>query len=141
MGMQLLLTLATGTSGGDALGGLAGLLTILRYSRAAEAQADDFARRLMAEGGIDPGGLRDFFTRMQEKSGGASTGGILSGIGSMLSSHPGTAGRIARIKPLPPGKARMVPQPRNFATSRRFAEFAGALGRPPRLTTSAAGAR
>ena len=108
MGMQLLLTLATGTSGGDALGGLAGLLTILRYSRAAEAQADDFARRLMAEGGIDPSGLRDFFTRMQEKSGGASTGGILSGIGSMLSSHPGTAERIASIKPLPPGKARIV---------------------------------
>ncbi len=108
MGMQLLLTLATGTSGGDALGGLAGLLTILRYSRAAEAQADAFARRLMASGGIDPTGLRDFFARMQEKSGGTSTGGILSGIGSMLSSHPGTAERIATIKPLPPGKARMV---------------------------------
>jgi len=108
MGTQLLLTLATGTSGGNALGGLAGLLAILRYSRAAEAQADAFGRRLMTEGGIDPRGLRDFFTRMQQKSGGASQGGILSGIGNMLSSHPGTAERIAKIKPLPAGKARMV---------------------------------
>lgn len=108
MGMQLLLTMATGTSGGNAIGGLAGILAILRYSRAAEAQADAFAERLMTQGGIDPQGLRDFFTRMQKKSGGASHGGILSGIGNMLASHPGTAERIAKIKPLPPGKARLV---------------------------------
>jgi len=108
MGMQLLLTLATGTSGGNAIGGLAGILAILRYSRAAEAQADAFAERLMTQGGIDPRGLRDFFARMQQKHAGAAQGGVLSGIGSMLSSHPGTAERIAKIKPLPPGEARPV---------------------------------
>ncbi len=113
LGMQLLLTLTTGTTGGDTLGGLAGLVAILRYSRAAEAQADTFATRLMREGGIDPKGLRDFFVRMQKKSG-KDSGGVLSGIGSMLSSHPGTADRIAKMKPLPPGKARMVISAQDF---------------------------
>ena len=115
MGMQLLLTLATGSSSGDALGGLAGLLAILRYSRTAEAQADAFATRLMAQGHIDPTGLRDFFVRMQKKMGGKTSGGLLSGIGDMLATHPGTGERIAIIKPLPPGEAREVLSPEAFA--------------------------
>ncbi len=121
MGMQLLLTLATGTSHGDTLGGLAGLLAILRYSRAAEAQADAFATRLMTAGHIDPTGLRDFFIRMQKKEGDTS-GGILSGIGNMLASHPGTAERIGRIKPLPPGEARAVISPKAFADLKAICE-------------------
>jgi Zn-dependent protease with chaperone function len=113
MGLQLVLTLATGTSGGDTLGGLAGLLTILRYTREAERQADAFATRLMAEGRIDPMGLRDFFGRVRKMQGG-SPGGVLSGIGDIFSTHPGTEGRIEAIEPLPEGTAREVIAPETF---------------------------
>jgi predicted Zn-dependent protease len=107
------LTLAAGNSGGDTLGGLAGLLAILRYSRSAESQADSFATRLMTRGHIDPAGLRDFFNRLKDKTG-TTSGGFLSGISDMFSSHPGTQERIARIKPLPPGAAQMVISPEAF---------------------------
>ncbi len=115
MGMQLLLRLATGNATGDTLGGLAGLLAILRYSRSAEDQADAFAARLMAQGHIDPMGLRDFFIRIQKKTGEGKSGGLLSGIGDMFSTHPGTSERIDKIKPLPPGEARPVMSPKAFA--------------------------
>jgi Zn-dependent protease with chaperone function len=121
MGLQLFLTLATGTSGGDTLGGMAGLLAILRYSRAAEDEADAFAARLLAASHIDPTGLRDFFTRLK-KSSGEDSGGVLSGIGDIFSTHPGTGDRIARIKPLAPGAAREVMSPAAFADLKAICE-------------------
>ena len=74
IGMQLLISLATGGSGGDTLGNVAGLLTILQYSRDAERQADDFAVRVLTDGAIDPKGLRHFFEKLNKKEWSIVTG-------------------------------------------------------------------
>ena len=121
MGLQLFLTLATGTSGGDTLGGMAGLLAILRYSRAAESQADAFAARLMAEGHIDPAGLRDFLTRLK-KARSEPAGRVRSGLSDMFSTHPGIEDRIAKITPLAPGEAREVMSPAAFSDLKAICE-------------------
>ncbi|MGI9464454.1 MAG: M48 family metallopeptidase [Aestuariivirgaceae bacterium] len=107
IGIQLLLNVATGGSSGDTLGGLAGLLTILQYSRNAEREADDYAVNLMTKGAIDPKGLRHFFEKLSKKEWKILTGNLET-LSDMLSTHPGTKERIEFIKPLPPGTARPV---------------------------------
>src|SRR5438105_4435426 len=59
-GLQVLLAFFTGGAGGDTLGGLAGTLAILRYSREAERAADAYALDLLTNAQIDPMGLRHF---------------------------------------------------------------------------------
>jgi len=60
------------------------------YSRAQESQADTHAVRYLIAAGYDPNGLARFLQRAQLPSGG--------GTGQFMSTHPGTADRVARIE-------------------------------------------
>jgi len=106
IGLQLLLSLASGGSGGDRLGEFASVLAILRYSRDAEREADDYAQKTMSNAAIDPLGLKIFFEKMQKLEGGGLTG-IFGDLGDMISTHPLTQERIDAIKPLE-GKPRPI---------------------------------
>jgi predicted Zn-dependent protease len=102
MGVELLLKIA---SGGD-IGGFAGLLAILRYSRDAEREADSFAIDQLRKTAIDPLGLKRFFERVMRLEGDrGSSGGIFGPVSDMMSTHPVTEERIDAIKPLPQGSA------------------------------------
>lgn len=100
-GLQILLSVLTG-GGSDTVGSIAGLAAILRYTRDAEAEADEFALKSMTAAEIDPMGLKRFFELILKEEGKLSTG-PLAKIGSVLATHPGTADRIGRITPLPEG--------------------------------------
>jgi predicted Zn-dependent protease len=103
-GLQLLISLATGREGGTVLSNIAGLAALLRYTRAAEIAADDYAQLLLNQARIDPLGLKRFFEtvkRLEE----AKRGGALGGL---LATHPATDERIERLKPLESGPARPV---------------------------------
>lgn len=100
LGMELLLSLATGGgSGGDSFGSFAGLLAILSYSRSAEAEADAFGLQTLANADIDPLGLKRFFDKIAKEEAG-SWQGPFGKIGNMMSTHPVTADRMAAIEPL-----------------------------------------
>lgn len=105
--LQVLLALFTGGAGDSTLASLAGTLAILRYSRSAERQADDYAITLMRAAAIDPMGLRRFFEQMKATEGKDPTGS-LGKFTSILATHPMTDERISGIEPLPPGVAREV---------------------------------
>lgn len=100
VGIQVLIAAVTG-GGGDTLGTIAGLATILRYSREAESEADAYAVELMHRAAIDPEGLKSFFTRLLKDE--KLSPDAFGNIGSVLSTHPGTEERIASIQPLPEG--------------------------------------
>lgn len=97
VGMQLLLSLASGGSGGNHFGELASVLTILQYSRDAEREADDYAQGTMTKARIDPLGLKHFFEKIQKLDGDSN---VMGDLGNMLSTHPLTQERIDAIKPL-----------------------------------------
>jgi beta-barrel assembly-enhancing protease len=101
-GLQVLLSVATGTSGGTSTSSIAGLAAILRSSRDAEREADAYAVAMMSGARIDPMGLKHFFEKVLAEEG-KSSGGALSKLGTVFSTHPGTAERIDLIKPLPDG--------------------------------------
>ncbi|MEO9168796.1 MAG: M48 family metallopeptidase [Aestuariivirga sp.] len=94
----------------DAFGSSRGSGTIaqmeqFRQSRSAEEAADAYARQIMVTAGVDPIGLKDFFSRMlKQERAGSSGSGALAQFGSMFSTHPGTETRIAKITPLPDGE-------------------------------------
>lgn len=100
-GLQTILGLLTGGSNQMA-GSIAGIAALLRYSRSAEAEADDFALAALAAARIDPMGLKRFFETILKDQGKPSTG-AMGRIGTALSTHPGTAERVAKIRPLPEG--------------------------------------
>jgi predicted Zn-dependent protease len=105
MGLQVLVSLATGTEGGGFASNLAGLATFLRYTRAAEVAADDYAQDLLNGAKIDPLGLKRFFESVKKlEEATRISAGPLSGI---LATHPATDERIKRIQPLREGP----PQP------------------------------
>jgi predicted Zn-dependent protease len=104
-GLQLLISLATGSDGGSVLSNLAGLATLLRYTRAAEFRADDYAQMLLNRAHIDPLGLKRFFESVKKLEDARNPAGPLGGL---LSTHPATEERIARIGPLENGPARPV---------------------------------
>ncbi len=107
VGLQILLSVFTGGTSSDTVGGLAGLLAILSYSRAAEIEADAYAVRLLTDARVDPKGLRHFFEKLYKKEFSLTTG-ALKDLTDMLSTHPGTKERIEQIQPLPPGAAEPV---------------------------------
>jgi Zn-dependent protease with chaperone function len=104
-GLQLLISLATGSDGGSILSNLAGLATLLRYTRAAEIRADDYAQMLLNRAQIDPLGLKRFFESVKKLEEARKPVGPLGGL---LSTHPATDERVARIRPLENGPARPV---------------------------------
>jgi predicted Zn-dependent protease len=81
---------------GDSVGGVAGLLTLMRYTREAERQADRHAIRIMEAGGVSLTGLISFFEFIKDKYGGKSDddGDLLS----LFNSHPGVDERIENLK-------------------------------------------
>ncbi len=106
-GLQLLIAIATGGGGGDTISSLAGLATILRYSRQAEAEADTFALQTMENAAIDPLGLKRFFELVLKEEGKAWSGPF-GKIEGAFATHPGTRERIESIHPLPAG---ITPRP------------------------------
>jgi len=105
MGIQLLISLATGGGGGDTLGNLAGLATLLSYTRDAEREADEFAQQVLTDAKIDTVGLIDFFKRVKKLQGKIPKDSKIKSLLSIISTHPGTEERIAKLKPLPKGVA------------------------------------
>lgn len=102
LGLQVLLSIASG-GGADTLGNLAGLLAILRYTRSAEREADEYAQATLETAKIDPLALRRFLESVR-KSEPETDAGVLSTIGDILATHPGIEERIERMRPLPDGK-------------------------------------
>ncbi len=103
-GMEVLGSIFTGTNGGNMTTNLAMLATVLRSSRAAEAEADQFANEALIKAKIDPQGLKSFFEKIMkmEKEHGTDSA-VLGEIGSIFATHPGTEERIKDIQLLPPG--------------------------------------
>lgn len=101
-GLQVLLSVATGTSGGTSTSSIAGLAAILRSSRDAEREADAYAVAMLSSARIDPMGLKHFFEKVLAEEG-KSSGGAFSKLGTVFSTHPGTVERMGLIEPLPPG--------------------------------------
>jgi beta-barrel assembly-enhancing protease len=107
-GLQVLISVMSGSNGGDITSNIAALATLLQYSREAEREADNYALTAMQKARIDPLGLRIFFEKiMRQEGGSSSTSGqtsTLGKIGNVFSTHPGTEERIKHIQPLPPGQ-------------------------------------
>lgn len=108
-GLQMFLSLFTAGQGAENLGSIAGVLAVLQYSRAAEADADAYAVQVMEKAKVDPKGLQTFFTRLLKKKSSGETGKKTDDSTSfskriepfteLFSTHPGTDDRIARLKP------------------------------------------
>jgi beta-barrel assembly-enhancing protease len=107
-GLQILISAFSGGGGGDLVKNAAGLVTILRYTREAEREADSFARDVMQNAKVDPIGLKHFFEKIMKMEGAKptepdKTPSALDKIGNVFSTHPGTEDRIKEIEPLPSG--------------------------------------
>lgn len=102
MGIELLLQIVSG--GGNSVSGLAGLLAILRYSRDAEREADNYAQDMLVKAAVDTMGLKRFFEDLKKLEGRTDAGGSLLGtMDDMMSTHPMTDERLRAVKPLPAG--------------------------------------
>jgi Zn-dependent protease with chaperone function len=99
-GMQVLISVATGTSGGNNASSLAGLAAILKSTRDAEREADAYAVAMLSAAHVDPMALKTFFEKILKEEG-KSSGSAFSNISTVFSTHPVTTERIERIKPLP----------------------------------------
>ena len=100
-GFQVLIGALT-SGNGNTMSSIAGLAAILRFSREAEAEADDFALAALAASEIDPMGLKRFFEVVLKEEG-KHRAGTFSKIEPAFSTHPGTEERIKKIAPLPAG--------------------------------------
>jgi len=95
LGVRALIGILLGNEGLSGLvGGAAGTLGELQYSREDETRADDGALRLLARAGIDPRAADRALAAIDDAPPGS--GPDLS----FLSTHPGTAARRARIRRL-----------------------------------------
>lgn len=93
MGTAVLASLF-GTSASDvgsSAAGLGGMLVITSYTRTKEEEADRIAVEILRDARISPQGLARFFERLQaSKRGGGGP--------ALLSTHPATAERLARLR-------------------------------------------
>ena len=123
----LLITALTGDVTGAMAYGLesARVLGQLRYSRTAEAEADERGIKLVIAAGLDPTGMIDFFETLERK--GKDPAGLLK----YLSSHPGSADRATRLRQLaagapPPRRAAL--EPSDWAAVRAICKKTGTSG-------------
>ena len=107
-GMQVLISVMTGSNGGDFTSNMAALAALLRYSRDAEREADAYARDTMDKASINPMGLKTFFEKILKDGNGSAPAAkqpsALDKLGNVFSTHPGTEDRIKDIVPLPAGR-------------------------------------
>jgi beta-barrel assembly-enhancing protease len=127
-GLQILISAFSGGSGSDVITNAAGLVTILRYTRAAEREADSFAQDVMQKAKVDPIGLKHFFEKIMKLEGAkpadpAKEASALDKIGNVFSTHPGTEDRINEIQPLPQGVT-----PVQIMTAAQFQDLKKACG-------------
>jgi beta-barrel assembly-enhancing protease len=110
-GLQVLISTATGTNGGNTSSNAAGIAALLEYSREAEEEADAYAREIMTKSKINPMGLKTFFDKVLVLEGGdkpvdaskSADNSVWAKLGKAFSTHPGTKDRIKLITPLPDG--------------------------------------
>lgn len=105
MGLQMLVSIATGGGGNDTVGSIVSIATLLRYSRGAETEADAYAQKILTNSKIDTVGLKDFFGRVLKLENKTTKNSKIKSLFSILSTHPGTKERIDKLKPLPDGDA------------------------------------
>jgi predicted Zn-dependent protease len=103
VGLQVLISAMTGTSGGDGVISAASIAAMLRFSREAETQADQFANERLNQTAIGTNGLRAFFKTVQSEEAETSSH-FWTRIGNMMSTHPVTQDRIESLTQLPEGK-------------------------------------
>jgi predicted Zn-dependent protease len=89
MGLAAAAELLMGGTGGT-LGNIGIMLVQLSYSRDAEREADALALEYLRNAEISPKGFAHFFERMSKSEGFGA-----SGLGGILSTHPGTDQRLA----------------------------------------------
>jgi beta-barrel assembly-enhancing protease len=109
-GLQVILSLFSGSSGADLITNTAALATLLRYSRGAENEADQYARDILTKARIDPRGFKSFFEKMikfripDKKPEEAKKGNrMFDTLSNVFSTHPDTEERIKKITGLPEG--------------------------------------
>jgi len=78
----------------DIVTGALGTLTSLTFSKDQEREADTLGIRYAASTGWNPWAMVDFFQYLEQAGGGTSSGGILSQIGEMFSTHPSNPERV-----------------------------------------------
>jgi beta-barrel assembly-enhancing protease len=104
-GIQILASVFTGSNGGDTLTSIASVAALLSYSRAAESEADAYARDTLTRASIDPVGLKHFFEKVVKLEGESKKeSGPFAALGNLFATHPGTEDRIKEIMPLPAGQ-------------------------------------
>lgn len=111
LGIQLFISAASGGGDAESIGNIAGIATFLTYSRKAEEQADSYAQKILDATRIDTIGLIDFFRRVKKIQDKNAIGGKLGKAISIFSTHPGTAERIKKLRPLPKGTSVKVLTP------------------------------
>ena len=90
-------------------------LTLLRYSRDAEREADAFAIEEMYAAGVDPEGMAGFFEKLL-----AMHKTEPSGVATWLSTHPTTTERIANVRA---DIRKLPPKPGLVKDTSRFREL------------------
>lgn len=89
-GVRALLSLATGDVAGPLAQDLAARLTEMKFSRAAESEADQRGLVMLVEAGISPHGMQRFFERLARRES-AGQGWTL------FSTHPASAERLTAL--------------------------------------------
>jgi len=88
-GTQGLMTLFLGDLAGGSLASLTQMALDSSYSREMEAEADDFAHRMLTDAGLPTGALADFFRRLQQVQGAQA-----EGLAGHFASHPDLGARV-----------------------------------------------
>jgi len=87
------------------LAALPALFSRAGYSRAHEAEADEFALELMERAGVEPQHFANILRRLGDSEGSEAAGAL-----QYLSSHPSTAGRITSVEGRSAGSPSLVPE-------------------------------
>lgn len=72
-------------------------LSLLTFSKDQEREADSLGVQYAAATQWNPWGIIDFFEYLEDARGGPSSGGVLSQIGELFSTHPANPERIANV--------------------------------------------
>lgn len=93
VGLSALITMTSGSSGTEALGEVARVLSSTAYDRTLESEADALAVHYLLAAHIDPNALADFLLRLSREE-------DLPALAEWISTHPGSAERAQRIRQL-----------------------------------------